>query len=74
MKVRLEIRKDGQAVFDGTLDATDAESFAKSWAEVWSALSRQSIEAATSIGALYERLNERVLDQLNGAELRVTRM
>jgi len=74
MKMRLEIRKNGGTVFEGVLDATDAESFGTSWADVWNALSRQSAEAATSIGALYERLNERVLDQLNGAEVRLTRM
>jgi len=72
MKIRLEIRKNGGTVF-GVLDATDAESFGTSWADVLNALSRQSAEAATSIGALYERLNERVVDQLNGAEISLTR-
>jgi hypothetical protein len=74
MKVRLEIRKNGGTVFEGALDATDAESFGKSWADVWNALSRRSAEAATSIGALYERLNDSVLDQLNGSEISLTRM
>jgi hypothetical protein len=74
MKVMVQIRKDGRAVYKGIIDATDAESFGKSWAEVWSALSRRSTEAATSIGALYERLNDNVLDQLNGAEISLTRV
>ena len=73
MKIRLEIRKNGETVFEGVLDAIDAEK-PWNWADVWNALSRQSAEAATSIGALYERLNERVPDQLNGAEIRLTRM
>jgi len=74
MKVRLQIKKNGRAIYDGIIDASEAESFGKSWAEVWSALNRQSTEAATSIGALYERLNDNVLDQLNGAEISVTRL
>jgi hypothetical protein len=73
MKIRLEIRKNGRTVFESVLDATDAESFGTSWADVWNALSRQSAEATASIGTLYERLNERVVDQLNGAEISLTR-
>lgn len=74
MRVRLQIKKSGRILYDGVMEAGDAESFGRSWAEVWSALSRQSAEAATSIGALYESLNDNVLDQLNGAEINVTRL
>jgi hypothetical protein len=70
MKMPPKIRKNGRTVFEGVLDATDTESLGTSWADVWNALSRQSAEAAT----LVQRLNERVLDQLNGAEVRLTRM
>jgi hypothetical protein len=73
MKLRLQIRKNGSLMYEGFLDATDAESFGKSWADVWNALSRQSAVAATSIGALYERLNDSVLDQLNGVEIALAR-
>jgi hypothetical protein len=74
MKVLLQIRKDGRSIYDGIMDASEAESFGKHWAEVWSALDRQSAEAATSIGALYERLDHVVLDHLNGAEISITKL
>ena len=69
MKLRLQIRKNSSSVYEGFLDATDAESFGGSWTDVWIALCRQSAAAAPGIGALYERLNDSVLDQLNGVEI-----
>jgi hypothetical protein len=73
MKVKLQIHKKGSALYDGTYDIYDADSFGKSCADAWTQLREQRLAGATSIGELYETLNDELLDELLGAEIRLSK-
>lgn len=67
MKTRLRITCADGVLYEGTHDIRDAESFGKACSEAWEQLRAQRLDKATSIGALYDVLNENVLDLLRGA-------
>jgi hypothetical protein len=74
MKVKLEIRKAGTATKQGTYDIFDAESFGKACADLWTLLRDDRLTKATSIGALYDQLDERqLLEELCGAKIRISK-
>ncbi len=73
MKVRLQIRKRETVLQEGTYDISDAESFGRACADLWMQLQEQRLAKATSIGALYDRLDERLLDELYGAEISLSK-
>ena len=74
MKVKLKIRKGGTALEQGTYDIFDAESFGKACADLWTRLRDDRLAKATSIGALYDQLDERLLlEELCGAEIRISK-
>ncbi len=67
MKVRLKIEKGDGVLYEQSYDISDAESFGKACAHAWTQLREQRLEDATSIGALFEHLNDPLLDELDGA-------
>ncbi|HET7679772.1 MAG TPA: hypothetical protein VFK79_06510 [Xanthobacteraceae bacterium] len=69
MKAKLLITKDGQALYEGVHDIFDAESFGRACADAWTKLREEKIANASSIGALIESLDERLLDELRGAQI-----
>ncbi|MEX0752196.1 MAG: hypothetical protein WD073_04640 [Xanthobacteraceae bacterium] len=69
MKVRLQIHKGGIAIYEGFYTVSDAESFGKACADAWTQLREMHMARATSVGALYEALDEQLLDKLLGAEI-----
>jgi hypothetical protein len=69
MKVKLRITKDGAALYEGTYNVADADSFGKACADLWWKLRQQQLAKETSIGAVMERLDNNVLDWLNGAHI-----
>lgn len=69
MKVRLRIMSDGAALYDGVYDIRDAESFGAAFSQAWETLQAERIEKATSIGALYDVINDSVLSLLQGAKI-----
>jgi len=69
MKVELRITKDGTSIYAGAYDVADAESFGKACADAWSKLRQQQLREESSIGALFEHIDDNVLDQLNGAHI-----
>lgn len=73
MKVRLRITSDGAALYDGVHDIRDAESFGAACSQAWETLRAERIEKATSIGALYDVINDSVLDLLQGAKITLER-
>ena len=73
MKVKLKIRKGTAALEEGTYDIFDAESFGKACADLWVRLHDDRLAKATSIGALYDQLNERLLDELYGAQISISK-
>jgi hypothetical protein len=70
MKVKLRIKSDDSLVYEGTY----AESFGAACADAWEKLRTERLEKATSIGALYDVLNDNVLDLLLGAKLSVDKV
>jgi hypothetical protein len=69
MRVKLRIKKDGAAWFEGVYDVVDAASFGETCADAWAQLREHKLQTATSIGALYGTLDEHLLDELQGAEI-----
>jgi hypothetical protein len=51
----------------------DAESFGAACADAWAKLREQKFQRATSIGALYDTLDEHLIDVLQGAEISFAR-
>jgi hypothetical protein len=74
MKVRLEVTKAGERLHEGTYSVDDNESFGAAWQDVWVKLRERSMAKATSIGALMDTLHESVIDELNGATIRLTKI
>jgi hypothetical protein len=74
MKVRLEVRKAGQRLHEGTYEIDDNQSFGAACADVWVKVRERCAARATSIGALMDAMHESVLDELNGAELRIEKL
>ncbi len=69
MRVKLRIRKNGKPWYEGVYDIVDAASFGDACANAWTKLREQKLQSATSIGALYDTLDEHLIDELEGAEL-----
>ena len=74
MNVRLQIIKNKKAIFEDRYEISDAESFGRAFSDIWSKLRRAQFDRETSIGALMDHLgDDGVLDQLNGASIRMER-
>jgi hypothetical protein len=74
MKLRLEIHNGGRPLYRGIHDVYDADSFARACAAAWTTISERQAAEATSVGALFEALEDKILEDLNGAELRFSRV
>jgi hypothetical protein len=72
MKVRLRIQRDGTVLFDGVREVSDAESFGAAFSDAWKHMVEQKFAKASSVGALFETLDERLLDELYGAEIKLS--
>jgi hypothetical protein len=73
MKLKLRIHRKNSTLYEGTHDIYDAESFGRSCAAAWTRLREQKLDKATSIGELYEKLNDELLDELIGAEISLSK-
>jgi hypothetical protein len=73
MKVRLRIEKDGTSLSEGVYDVFDAESFGRAFAHLWTQMLEIRLAKASSIGALYDALDERLLDELYEADIRLSK-
>lgn len=69
MKIELRVTKDGTSIYTGVHEVFDAESFGKAWADAWLALRQERLGKESSIGALFEHIDDGVLDALNGADI-----
>jgi hypothetical protein len=74
MRVKLEIMKAGKKLHEGAYEIDDNASFGKACADVWVNIREQCDAKATSIGALMDSMHESVIDELNGAEIRLKRL
>jgi hypothetical protein len=73
MKVRLEVMKTDRCLHDGTYEIDDSRTFGAAWEDVWAKVRAEHMAKATSIGALMDTMHESVIDELNGATIRLTR-
>ncbi len=65
----MRVKREGRPWYEGVYDVVDAASFGDACANAWTRLREQKLQSATSIGALYETLDEHLVDELEGAEL-----
>jgi hypothetical protein len=73
VQIKLRIHKNGAELFVGTYEVSDAGSFGGACADAWTRLRERKFAEATSIGALFDQLDERLLDDLQGAEINVSK-
>ena len=74
MRVQLEIMKAGKRLHEGVYEIDDQASFGNACADVWAKIREQRDAKATSIGALMDSMHESVIDELDGAEIRLRRI
>jgi len=73
MKVRLELTKADRCLHKGSYEVNDSRTFGAAWEDVWAKVRAESMGKATSIGALMDTMHESVIDELNGATIRLTK-
>lgn len=74
MKIQLKITKDGAPLYAGVHEVEDADDFGRACAQAWSTLRQRQLDSETSIGALMDHLSQTVLDQLDGAQITVSKV
>ncbi len=74
MRVKMEVTKAGKRLHEGLYEIDDNESFGAACADMWVKIREQCAAKATSIGALMDTMHESVLDELNGAEIRLRKV
>ena len=74
MSMKLEIMKAGKRLHEGVYEIDDSASFGKACADVWVKVRAQCDAKATSIGALMDSMHESVIDELDGAQIRLRRI
>jgi hypothetical protein len=74
MKMRLELTKDGTTLADEAFDVSDAESFAQACGELWMRLEKRRLDSSANVGELMDRAGEGVARELDGAELRFSKV
>jgi hypothetical protein len=74
MKVKFELTKAGKRLHQATYDIDDTESFGAAWRDVWVKARERSMSKPSSIGALMDSMHEAVIDELSGAEIKLTKL
>lgn len=73
MNVCLQIRRNGSLLYEHAYDIRDADSFGRACADVWTQLRDQRLAKTTSIGALFDALDDQLLEDLIGAEISLSK-
>ena len=73
MKLRIDIIKAGRCLHQGTYEVDDGATFGAACAEAWVKIREQCAAKATSIGALMDTMHESVVDELDGAQIKLRR-
>lgn len=74
MQVRLELVKAGKRLHAGVYDIDDPESFGAAWKDVWVKSREQWMAKATSIGDLMNSIHEGIIGDLDGAEIKLSKL
>jgi hypothetical protein len=73
MKVKLRTHKDGAALYEASYEVVDADSFGRTCTDVWTQLRDRRLASATSIGVLFDELDERLIEELFGADISLSK-
>jgi hypothetical protein len=73
MKVGLRLHKDGAVLHEGVYEVSDAHTFGAACAPLWKQALGSKLLNANSIGALCDIFDERLLDELYGATITISR-
>ncbi len=74
MKVKLEITKAGDRLHDGVYEIDDTASFGAAWEDVWIKARERWMAKTSSIGDLMDSMHDGVIDELNGAEIKLRKL
>ncbi len=73
MKIKLRIDRSGSSLFEGNYEVTDADSFGRACADAWEQMRTRRLDKASSVGALMEMLHQNVLEELQGAQITLSK-
>ncbi len=74
MKVKIEIIKAGRRLHEGVYEIDDTESFAAAWKDIWVKARERWMAKTSSIGDLMDSMHGSVIDELNGAEIKLKKL
>lgn len=74
MKVRFELVKEGKRLHQAVYELDDTESFAAAWKDVWIKARERWMTKTTSIGDLMDSIHESVVDELDGAQIKLEKL
>jgi hypothetical protein len=74
MRVRLEVTKAGTRLHTGIYEIDDLKTFGAAFEDVWAKVREACLAKSTSIGALMDTMHESVIDELDGATLKLIRL
>ena len=74
MKLKLEITKAGRRLHEGVYEVDGNATFGAACADAWVKIREQCAARATSIGALMDSMHESVVDELDGAQIKLKRL
>jgi hypothetical protein len=74
MKIKVKLRKDGDFIYQGIHETTNAQQFGDAFAAIWDVLHARRLQQTTSVGQLMEIITEDVLDDFNGSTIIIERL
>ncbi len=74
MKMKLEITKAGRRLHEGVYEIDDTASFGAAWEDVWIKARERWMAKTSSIGDLIDSMHDGVIDELNGAEIKLRKL
>ena len=73
MKIKLRIRKHGATLFVGSYEVSDPDSFGNPCADAWCRLRASQHDRAANVGELMDMQASNILDELEGAEISISK-
>jgi hypothetical protein len=68
------LRSSGRCLHEGIYEVDDNATFGAACADAWVKIREQCAAKATSIGAPMDSMHESVVDELDGAQIKLTRV
>jgi len=74
MRVKFEITKAGRRLHEGVYEIDDTESFGAAWKDIWIKARERWMAKTSSIGDLMDSMHGSVIDELDGAQIKLKRL